>query len=490
MKLLKSAEFYKWLLFFVLCAEWRLLFIDAAPLWYDEAGSAWMASLPLARLLEATAADVHPPLQMLLISPLVQLFGMSEMAVRLPSVLASLSSVYLLYRLAKRLNLSDTGTAFALWLMALLPFQLFFAQEARMYALLQMFVLGMACAMFERKPVWFAVCAILACYTHNYGVLYTATIGIVYFARELTEPDAQPQNVFLSGIVSVLAYLPWAFVVIGVQMRDYAADWIEPVSAGSLLYSLTQLFFPVLTGSNAALFVITSLLSLVMMFGALGVTVMRARHITLVTLVLLPLALAVTLSLFWRPMLLWRGLIGIAPFIYLLIGVTLADSRAALIRWSAVLVLPLALAVTQYFSTLQNVKIGKFDVRQVAQYINAHWREGDVIVHVNSGTLMSMHRYNLGKPEYLLPKGERTMGALTSRTMSAMGMVERNWESINADRVWLVWSAGTLSPQSEDETVDLILRSRLNTEIASYSDEFSESGAWLLFAPRLAVGMR
>src|SRR3990172_9458837 len=125
-------QFLLWTLLFSLAAALRLWGLGIAPLWYDEAGSTWMASLPLAQLITATAADVHPPLQMLIIKPLVMMFGPETLAVRLPSVLASIVSLYLLIRIGRALKMGDTVIAFGFALMALMPFQLFFAQEARM----------------------------------------------------------------------------------------------------------------------------------------------------------------------------------------------------------------------------------------------------------------------------------------------------------------------------------------------------------------------
>jgi len=55
---------------FLLIANVLYLFrIGAAPLWYDEAASAWFAQIPLARMIIGTASDTHPPLYYLLLSP-------------------------------------------------------------------------------------------------------------------------------------------------------------------------------------------------------------------------------------------------------------------------------------------------------------------------------------------------------------------------------------------------------------------------------------
>src|SRR3990172_4757267 len=71
----------------------RILLLGNAALWYDETGAVWMATLPFARMLAATAGDVHPPLYMALLWVLVRLAGTGEAVVRLPSVIASVLSI-------------------------------------------------------------------------------------------------------------------------------------------------------------------------------------------------------------------------------------------------------------------------------------------------------------------------------------------------------------------------------------------------------------
>lgn len=486
-------QFALWTLLFTITAALRVWGLGIAPLWYDEAGSTWMASLPITQLLIATGADVHPPLQMLIIKPLVMLFGADALAMRLPSALASIVSLYLFIRIGQALKLQDTVIAFGFALMALMPFQLFFAQEARMYSLLQMFVMGMVLAMLERRVILFGVCAVLACYTHNYGVLYTAIIGIMFFIRELSQQigETRAQDVFVCGVIVVMCYLPWSAVLIGWQMNEYAADWIPAINLPTIIATYLAMFFPVLiNGSQAATFVMFSLITLVLMFYSIGVAAIRGQHFTLLTLALAPALLAATVSALWHPMFLWRAFIGSAPFVYLLIATAFADThRRALISYA--LILPaLVVGVLKYEALNTHAKTGSFDVKAMAQTINEQWLPGDVILHANSGTMMSMWRYTQDKDVYLLKETTRTLGGLTPRTREAMGMREATLDDLQWRRVWLVWSAGELTPPTEDAAVLALVNANRSEEIFVYSDDYTDSGMWLLFNKQLSVGMR
>src|SRR5690606_30919083 len=73
-------------------------------LWVDEAISVAQAQLPLPEMLrELRAGDVHPPLHHLLLWGTTRLFGTSEVAVRLPSLLPGAALVPALFVLGREL---------------------------------------------------------------------------------------------------------------------------------------------------------------------------------------------------------------------------------------------------------------------------------------------------------------------------------------------------------------------------------------------------
>ncbi len=115
-------------------------------LWVDEAISVRQARLPLGTMLHDLAAtDVHPPLHHLILWTTIRAMGDSEVAVRLPSILAGVALVPLLYHAGSLLYSRRVG-----WVAALLavpaPLLVWYAQEARMYALFMALAVGAICA--------------------------------------------------------------------------------------------------------------------------------------------------------------------------------------------------------------------------------------------------------------------------------------------------------------------------------------------------------
>jgi hypothetical protein len=113
--------------------------IGAKSLWIDEAFSVWVARQPLAAGLSwLVRIDQHPPLSYALLHLWLRL-GDGPAVLRLLSALASTLNIPVLYALGARLAGRKVGLLAAA-VLALSPFHVYLAQEARMYALLSLLV--------------------------------------------------------------------------------------------------------------------------------------------------------------------------------------------------------------------------------------------------------------------------------------------------------------------------------------------------------------
>jgi mannosyltransferase len=110
----------------------RLLNLGGKSLWLDEAFSVIVAERPALATLQSVDS-FNPPLYFTFLHYWMQWFGRSEVAVRLPSVLASGVNLLLLYALGRRLFYHPVALT-AVALMALSPLEAWYAQEARMYS--------------------------------------------------------------------------------------------------------------------------------------------------------------------------------------------------------------------------------------------------------------------------------------------------------------------------------------------------------------------
>ena len=113
----------------------RFYWIDSQGLWLDEAFSVWMGRQPVGEMFSwLVCIDQHPPFYYLLLHFWMAL-GDDAFTVRALSALLGTLTIPVIYLLGRRLADGRVGLLAAL-ILAVSPFHVRFAQEARMYALL------------------------------------------------------------------------------------------------------------------------------------------------------------------------------------------------------------------------------------------------------------------------------------------------------------------------------------------------------------------
>ncbi|MEW5720642.1 MAG: glycosyltransferase family 39 protein, partial [Chloroflexota bacterium] len=187
----------------------RMAWLAQRPIWYDEAFSVLLAERDLAAIVRGTATDVQPLLYYFLLHVWLR-FGENVFWLRFLSVALSLLVVALTYALARRL-FSERAGAFALLFAALAPFQIYHAQELRMYALfalgalLYMYGVSQPVARRWRRFVLLVAGAVIALYAHSLAVLTLVAANVyLLFKRAWRE---QFELLAAQG-VALLAFAP------------------------------------------------------------------------------------------------------------------------------------------------------------------------------------------------------------------------------------------------------------------------------------------
>lgn len=130
----------KLIFIFILAFFIRLIALNQS-LWLDEATTALVVLKYsyLSIIKDFSPFDFHPPFYYLLLKFWTNIFGYSEIALRMPSVIASLVTGFFVYKIAKLLNGSKTGFWASLFFL-FNPLIIYYSQEARMYMIVTMFL--------------------------------------------------------------------------------------------------------------------------------------------------------------------------------------------------------------------------------------------------------------------------------------------------------------------------------------------------------------
>lgn len=202
-------------------AALRVHHLGSESLWLDEAFSVQLANSPLSTVLTETARDVHPPFYYMALGAWVKLAGSSEAGARMLSVLLSLAAIVAVYRLGSLLFGKPTGLL-AAFFAGVSPFQIEFAQEARMYALLallsvlSLFFFVRLLTEGARVRSWlvaaYSVSTALMLYTQAYAVFIIAAELLVLLSLLVrSTPDSRRslKRGAFGLALAVILFLPW-----------------------------------------------------------------------------------------------------------------------------------------------------------------------------------------------------------------------------------------------------------------------------------------
>jgi uncharacterized membrane protein len=172
----------------------------------------------------------HPPLYYLLVRLWVQLWGSSPAAVRSLSVVAGLAVLPLVYWLCRELFVTPLIGWIAVALIAVSPFHVLYAQEAREYALWTALIVLSSGALLRalRLQTWqswsiYSVTLLLGLYTYLFTGLVAIGHGVYVGLRE-RRINRVTLACLLSLLLAFAAFAPWLWLVI-ITWSQTGATW-------------------------------------------------------------------------------------------------------------------------------------------------------------------------------------------------------------------------------------------------------------------------
>lgn len=423
--------------------------LDAQSLWLDELFSVFLARREVNAILAGTAQDTMPPLYYLFLHIALQ-FGSDEIAARSVSFLFGVATIPLFYFFARRL-FDGRVALIASALFVASPFQIMFAQEARMYAQLTFFSLA---AMFFFWCAWqggrgqdwlfFVVFETLAFYSHSLAFLNLLALDVFGLTQRAQLREHWRALVFAHLAIAIL-FAPWLVVLFQQAMRVQAGFW--GVTPSPLVLLTTPYLF--LFGNVVPLFIVPFALFITLaLLGFSGLAIRRAltagqsARVGLVFALIVfsvPVLVLYSISLF-RPMYVERTLIVASFGLYIWLAWTIVRATPrTLFRVMGGLLLAIMVAVlpNYYF----NPDVQKPPMREAARTLVAQVQPGDVVVHTSDSSALAFMYYAPQLPNYFLAGDPDYVNETTrGRSGRIAGLEPRELSALVVDhtRVWLV----------------------------------------------------
>jgi 4-amino-4-deoxy-L-arabinose transferase-like glycosyltransferase len=388
----------------------RLLLVRG--IWVDEAISIHQAHMSLSGMLHnLRATDNHPPLYFLVLWATVRVLGFGQLAVHVPSIVAGTLLVPAVYLTGRELFDRRTGVLAAVFT-AFAPLLVWYAQEARPYALFMLFSTLAVWAQLRvirdgRVRYWVAYGALTAAllYTHYFSVIPIAiqqvAFGVVIWNRSRhREPvKAMITRYWITWVAIAIAVAPLA----GYIHQQFANDVLtgqgmtgSAPSAGAAstgasqtghpdVYALLANFVWALWGyhANSTMLAIGALWPLLMLLALalLGRGRSPQSMLVLALAVIPPLAL---MAIGFKDRFLFevRYFSGAVPMLMLLCARTVMTSS---VRRLPVVIVAVALLGT-FFAGTADEQLAKsnprdYDFRAALQTVRRDARPGDTLLY-------------------------------------------------------------------------------------------------------------
>ena len=238
-----------WFLFIVcLAAALYLHNLCFSDIWADEALTKAMVRHRLPELLRLVANDAHPPLYFVGLKLLTSVVGNTDYTIRLFSVLGTLSTMVLCYTVGQRVFGRAGALCLCLMLLAL-PMPGLYARMARMYTWAGFVTTGafLYSVLYARDNRWqdlvfLGVFYLMAAYIHYYCLIAAFWSGVALLGWMWAKRNPAWRSLAATGVLVLLLFLPWMFILIS-QARMVRQDyWIPPASWAMLLSCYTQPF--------------------------------------------------------------------------------------------------------------------------------------------------------------------------------------------------------------------------------------------------------
>ena len=383
----------------------RLYRLDAQSIWWDEGHSLQMASAPIAQIPTLPGMDVHPPGYFVALHGWISLIGDSQFSIRYLSLCFSLLTVALLLRFGRVLGGLSVGWWAAL-LTAVSPFYVAYAQEVRMYAMVTFWATASVYFLWRflqdkdplshlRGKLWligYVLTTTLSLYTHYFTLFLIAFQNVVWLIwlwrghYHSAEPQLghesetnsmlwSPQlSLWLGSQLAIfLLFIPQLRLATR-QIGGYANPNLNPPGLIDFISQSWQAYTSGLTIDPTMIRPYLIVIALVLI-GGVFLHLGDKRFLFLVTWLIIPLGLYY-LILQSRPSFEPRYMMLVTPSIFLLLGLTVANSGRIMPILGIGLAAVFVVGLYHYFN---DVAFFKDDAEAVTRWLGEETTANDIV---------------------------------------------------------------------------------------------------------------
>lgn len=248
----------------------RIYKISSPSLWHDELMTFYRLQGSFSDTINTLLISPFPPLYYIFMKFWTNLFGFSELSLRFPSLIFSTLTIIYLYLLTKKLFNKNTGLI-ASFLLAISPYAINYAQEAKMYSMIWFLSLASFYHFLnfienpdKKNIIIYIISTTLMIYTLYFGFLILITQLICFLLYPKRKPIKEITIVLLSIL---LLYLLWIKVALSNISQKSGIEWV--LETKNYLTAIKDIFsdiFRTNTNLELAIYLILIILGIISLF--------------------------------------------------------------------------------------------------------------------------------------------------------------------------------------------------------------------------------
>lgn len=454
----------------------RLHGLSSNSIWYDEALTVFLTRQPLTKMVSLQTIELNPPLWEILEWLVVYVFTPSEISYRVLSLISGIFTLFLAQRFLSHFGVNCMQQFLAISILSISPYQIWIAQDARVYALMSFLYLLGFWFIIQRKWLGTLASFSLLLYSNSAAFFFVLSLVAVGF---LLYPEKR-QTIFYIFSASFGLFMPWFAASFGKNLSgSYFAGYnVPPVNLQRIIEQINHIFliqstsyFPIselLRLIHISVFVVFYIFLGLFLFSKLlrwkdnQQKFVMDSLIPLLILSLLSLLMIIITAWFYRNghLILYRSFSPLAVPMVMLIAVY---SKAKPKFSSAILVILLIVNITYHFVWSAQDKGGY--LRETIHYLPIVNQPSTIILHATANSLLPFKYYLDNATHYLL-EADLPLGFLAQPLQQAFDLKKLSTQQIPSESFWIIWAKDAhLPPFVQENMKEIIKDSRLISKI-------------------------
>lgn len=391
--------------------------------------------------------DFHPAGWFVILWGWGNIFGWSEISVRMPSIIFGILTVFFTYLIGKELFSKKIGLISALML-CIAPLHIYYSQEARMYSLSAFAVTfsfySLTLFLNKRKFGWFAffVSIILVFYS-DYVAYFIFPVQFIYL---IIYYKSHLQQYLFAFCAALVFYIPWMLILpqqffSGQQTAAIIPGWREIVG-GSSLRDLILLGIKVLVGrvsinNNILYFIFVLLLATPFLICLTKIREVINKNSILILLWFVFTPVIVWIFSFFIPIFSYFRLIYILPAFYIFIALLLNKFSSKM---------SISMIILVIISEIISSGLYLF----VNDYQRENWKEASLVANGQNNTVVVFEDNEVIAPFIYYNERSRNSfpGLINKPAKSTDDVIDFQLESGNPSKIYLFdYLVGVNDPQ-------------------------------------------